>query len=709
LYGQEGGAVRFYWTGSRVELPITAGSGPTMLHLVLGAETWPGREPETPVQVGAGAMSLSLRLAPQPRMFHLLLPPSANLLRIDAPVARPPGGEWRWLGVQIYGATAQPSGLPLWAAWQSGLLALAALPLFLLAGWLARRGYGVVTGLTGLTLALRLLWLTEAPPGLHRDEAVSLVDAWNLLHTGRDHLGHVLPLAAFEAYGDWISPLLTYLEMPFVALLGPQPLAARLVTVLVGALCVPVVYALARALDLPRAGALAAALVAALSPWQIFLSRVAIPPGLVPLVWGLCLLAAVRFVRIGRRRDALWLALVAGLALYAYPTMKLAVPLLIGLAVVARVLVAQEPGGWSEPGVRPDRGGEPGVRPVPWCIPWLGYMPAALLLVVLWLPFAGSLLLNPDSGARLQQIGLKAGSAAEFLVKWWNGYSVYFHPDFYYVSGDTRKIVRGVPGYGVALWPEAPLVLIGLAILATKLARRSNLQHPTSKLPWVFLLGAVLLSPLAASLTERNPNVFRAATIIPVYALLVGLGASALWQIAARLPGQAPWLVRAAGAVVFVAALVWPFSRWYTDLVQHYPARVAATWFFADNVLLAMERVVEHAPDYDEIWLDTDTIGRPYIYLLAARPMPPRESQSQIVVERRPAAVNEITRIGPYHFGDLNRAQVPIDLPALAAIPEQAGNFGYVFLEWNRDGRRILVVRGMGNLPLDSQAAGADD
>ncbi len=149
-------------------------------------------------------------------------------------------------------------------------LALASVLLALLAFWMARRGYGLIFAVMLAALALRLTLLTDAPPGLHRDEAVSLVDAWSLLQTGRDHLGHLLPLAAFEAYGDWISPLLTYLEIPLVALLGPATLAARLVTALAGALVVPILYALARELELTVPAAAIAALVAALSPWQIF-------------------------------------------------------------------------------------------------------------------------------------------------------------------------------------------------------------------------------------------------------------------------------------------------------------------------------------------------------------------------------------------------------------------------------------------------------
>ena len=291
--------------------------------------------------------------------------------------------------------------------------------------WAIARGYGLIVGLTLLGLALRLLWIADSPPLLHRDEAVSLVDAWQLARTGRDHLGHLLPLAAFEAYGDWISPLLTYLLLPWIALVGPQPLAARLVVAIFGALAVPCVYGLVRELRLPAAAPWAA-LVAALSPWQIFLSRVSIPPALVATCWTLCIWAAIRFVRAGRRRDAIWLAIAAGIGLYSYPPMKLAVPLLLALALA----LALWRHGWRD-----------GWR----------WWPAALALALLWSPFAASTLLNPDSGARLQLIGIKAASPGEWLAIWWSNYTVYFQPNLYYLAGGIRKIAQGMPDHGMAL------------------------------------------------------------------------------------------------------------------------------------------------------------------------------------------------------------------------------------------------------------------
>lgn len=693
LYAAEGEPKPFRWTSSRVEIPLDPRSGPTRADLALGTVIWPGRA-NYPLQFATDAGPLaSVTISPQPRRYQLLLPPTANTLLLTTQVERPPGDGWRWLGAQLFAASAMPSGLPLRAAGLAALLALAGLAALLIAWRLARMGYGAPLGAAALGLALRTLWLADAPPGMHRDEAVSLVDAWNIAQTGRDHLGHLLPLAAFEAYGDWLSPMLTYLEAPWVALAGPSPLAARMVTAVIGALAAPAVYALARALRLPAVAAACAAFVCALSPWQIYLSRVAIQPALVPTCWALCLLAAVRFVRDGGRRDALWLALAAGLTLYAYPTLKLETPLLMALAVALALR-------------RHGRGAA------------AAWLPAALLLALLWLPLALGMLLNPAISARFREVGLAADSPGAWLASWWREYRVYLQPDFYYVSGDARKVIRGVPGHGSALSVEAPLLLAGLAALALLVAAGFPATEPQdagrfsrasalaawvrriSPLPapaWALILGALLIAPLPASLTKGNPSNFRAATLAPLYALVVGMGAALLWQAANWLPSRWPLVARSAGVVALALALGWQCGAWYADLLQTHPPLVVNTFFFADGELETMQRVVALAPQYDEVWLDTATIGRPYIYLLAARPMPPAESQAQIVVERPELPPNEVVQIGRYHFDDLRR--LPADLPAREVVLDRFARSGYIAQDWRRDGRRILLVRGISSLP----------
>lgn len=683
-YAAEGGDERFRWSGSHVVAPLDPHSGPTLVRLRIGAETWPGRASPTHVQLAAGDVTAELQLTGTPRVVQFLAPPAALTLHIDTPVARPPGVEQRWLGVQLYDLRTIANGWPLRQATVALLLALLLLAGLLLFYRLSRAGYATLALITVAGFALRVYRLPDSPPGLHRDEVVSLVDAWSLLHTGRDHLGHLLPLASFEAYGDWISPLLTYLEVPAVALLGPGLPAARGITVLVGTLAIPLAYALARTLGWPRVAGLAAALVTALSPWQIFLSRVAIPPALAPASWMLCLLAAASVVARGRRSDALWLALACGLGLYTYPTMKLAVPLLLVLAVVLCGIR------WRRTQPARER-----LR-----VLFATYAPAVALLALLWLPFVVDLLANPNGGDRFAQIGLSAATPLAWLGLWLRNYLVYWLPDLYYITGDTRKIIRGVPGHGVALLIEAPLVLAGLVALLGRVAGinvvAATQRH--SRLLAALLLGAILIAPLPASLTNSNPHVFRAAMVAPGYALLAGIGAAVLWALLGRLPRHWPEILRPLGALALVVVLSWQSWSWYHALLDKYPSQAALTWFYADNELEAMRRVVAHAADYDQVLIDDDSIGRPYIYLLAAGAMPAAEAQAAIEVQRQPREVNIVRQLGRYHFADLSSQPVPLDLPAIEVIPERFGGAGYVLQEWQRGPERILVVRGTGGL-----------
>src|SRR3954454_23375534 len=50
---------------------------------------------------------------------------------------------------------------------------------------------------------LRLIALDRVPPGLQQDEAMNGIDAYSLGLTGRDHFGHLFPIAGLESYGDW--------------------------------------------------------------------------------------------------------------------------------------------------------------------------------------------------------------------------------------------------------------------------------------------------------------------------------------------------------------------------------------------------------------------------------------------------------------------------------------------------------------------------
>src|ERR1051325_3302574 len=113
---------------------------------------------------------------------------------------------------------------------------------------------------------LRFARLHEIPPGLNQDEAVNGYDAYSLFLTGRDHHGHPFPFAGLESFGDWVSPLLTFLTAPAVGLLGLRVEVVRGVTAALGVLALLVMYLLGSELFQRPAVGVAAAFAIALSP-----------------------------------------------------------------------------------------------------------------------------------------------------------------------------------------------------------------------------------------------------------------------------------------------------------------------------------------------------------------------------------------------------------------------------------------------------------
>ncbi len=386
------------------------------------------------------------------------------------------------------------------------------------------------------------------------------------------------------------------------------------------------------------------------------------------------------FVRRGDRRSALWLALAAGLSVYAYPTMKLAVPLLLALATLLALL----------------RHGWPALR---------GWLAAAAVLALLWLPFASVTLLNPDSAMRAQSKLLRADTPARMAGAVGTGLrATYFLPAFYYQTGDPSN---GMPGVGVQLPVEAPLVLLGLGLLLWRCLKRDGdwrsgvrrrslfrqLKTQNSKLQheWWLIAGALLIAPLPASVMTPNPHMTRALLVAPGYALLVGMGAALLWQAASRLrvpQGQAgssmPWWRW------WPRRLLWQGGLRFTDYLARFPAVIANK--YQDGMFEAMRTAVQLAPQYDEVWID-DRMTFPYIFVLAAQPMPPAEMQDQIEVQHGRTTFNTVLGIGKYPSPALSAP--PNDLPVVAAMPTNLGRPGFVLQEWRAGERRVLLVRRM--------------
>lgn len=147
----------------------------------------------------------------------------------------------------------------------------------------------ILTLILVLTVILRFTNLSNLPPGLYLDEVLYGLDAYSLINTGKDIYGYFLPLA-FQSSG-YYPPLFTYLLAPFFLFLPLEPWVIRLPAALFGTLTVLLTYFLARELFKDSTIATTAALLLAISPWHVHISRVAFLGsfGVVFLVLGIYL------------------------------------------------------------------------------------------------------------------------------------------------------------------------------------------------------------------------------------------------------------------------------------------------------------------------------------------------------------------------------------------------------------------------------------
>lgn len=516
---------------------------------------------------------------------------------------------------------------------------------------------------------LRLVQLRSNPPGMNQDEAVTGYDALSVWETGRDHHGNPFPFWVIETFGDWSSPLLTFLMAPFVGIFGLDIVVVRFVTVLLGIAMLVGVYGLTRELTRsPWAAAIATAL-AAISPWAVHYSRYALLPitamALTLLsVW--CLLWTVR-TRSGPGLVAS--AALIGAASLSYHTMKLYVPLFM----VVFVLLF-----W---------------RPV-LEIPRRSLVYGVIVGLFLAGPMLFMTLRDPAIGSRnnyLSITNLEDFGPRLLLENYWS----YCSPTFLFVSGDGDA-THTMPGYGMELRFIAPLIVVGLSFILWRLWRPGPLL-PDRRLA-ALLLTLVVLAPLPGALTQF-PAANRSAVLSPLLAIVCGLALVAIIRTLYRsLRVLSRPSRRLAVALLVILALI-PASfetvRRYDYYFTAYPHDYSVTWGFHHGLVDAIDVANSLEDDYDVIWIAD--ANQPYIFLLWSQQADPSTVQNRLIDTNDNPVVYDVDEWGKYRFGDNYQSPpdtVPLDdLVVLYQSPHQGNEVFYeVRGGTTSDGERMLVV-----------------
>jgi predicted membrane-bound mannosyltransferase len=177
--------------------------------------------------------------------------------------------------------------------------------------------------IVALAAFLRVYDLGANPPGVFKDEASNAIDANSILKTGRDQHGRYFPLV-FESLNDYRESSYIYLSILPVQLFGLNAFSIRLTSAVIGVLTVFLVFLITEKL-FGWETAIFAAILLAISPWHVLLSRVGFRAILFPFVF--CL-GYFSFLKNEGNPGGLWkAALFFGLGLFTYPSARIFIPL----------------------------------------------------------------------------------------------------------------------------------------------------------------------------------------------------------------------------------------------------------------------------------------------------------------------------------------------------------------------------------------------
>ncbi|MCR5773025.1 MAG: glycosyltransferase family 39 protein [Butyrivibrio sp.] len=199
------------------------------------------------------------------------------------------------------------------------------------------KSYDIAALIIIITGALvRILQLGYIPGwgGVAQDEAYAGYEAYSLLHYGIDSHGYSMPVY-LEAWGSGMNALETYLEMPFIKLLGLSSISIRIPQMIIGVLILPAFYGCCKIIRNDSFG-LIGLIVLTISPWQILATRWGLEANLLPafMVFGTYFL-----LKASTNRYMIYLSMICyGLSLYCYAAAWVVMPLIIGCSLIYLII-----------------------------------------------------------------------------------------------------------------------------------------------------------------------------------------------------------------------------------------------------------------------------------------------------------------------------------------------------------------------------------
>ena len=491
--------------------------------------------------------------------------------------------------------------------------------------------YFLILLITLLAFSLRFYKITEVPPSLNWDEASIGYNAYSILETGRDEWGKLFPIH-FKSYGEYKLPGQIYASIPGILIFGLTPFGVRITPVIYGTLTVLLVYLLGVIIFKDKRVGLISALLMAISPWHIQLTRASFESSLA-LMW--VVLGMILLIK-GFQDRKWWIVSILpfSLAIYTYNSARAFIPIFLIFSVV---LYRKE------------------------LLKYKKYVLVSLTLFILLMIPLANFVYSGEGEARYKLVSVtdEAGliprieerrnltslptpikelvhnrySYVSFYVI--NNYLSHFTPDFLFISGAGHS-QHHPQGIGQLYWIQAPFLLFGFYCLIKS-------KNRYSKLLIAWLLAAII--PVALT-KDSIPHALRTLNAAPVYQIITAYGFVTFINIKSKKKNLITFIIF--GAVLL---LVYQFLGYQHRLYNGYPNRYSRDWQYG------YEQVVEYIEDnynkYDLI-VFTREYGEPHMFTLFYLKYPPGKFQNDTNLERfETFDWVRVSRFDKFYFPDL--------------------------------------------------------
>lgn len=443
-----------------------------------------------------------------------------------------------------------------------------------------------------LGFAARVYNVSSVPPSLNWDEVSHGYNAYSILTTGKDEWGVSFP-TIFRAFGDYKLPVYIYLTAISELIFGLSAFAVRFPSVLAGTISIYLTYLLAKKITKKENAALFAALIMAVSPWSLFLSRVAVEANvsLALIIGGIYL-----FVDgLEKKKSSIFLgAMLLSLSAWTYNSARIFVPLMLFSIMVIY---------WSD------------AKNLFRTKTKLALLSAGVLLLFLVPMFVQ--LLNSEGSARYENVQiLDEGAIAEindrrqkanmpaiverffynkaifFAEKFTTNYLNHYSPNFLFLKGGDNYQFN-VPNHGLFYILNLPFLVYG----AFKFWKNRSDKRIQLVLAWL------VLSPVAASITRESPHTLRSIMLMTPIIIIISWGIYETFRVINKsyvLP-------------LYLLALCFSFASYYKFYLVDYSKMYSFAWQYGYSQMASI--VEEKYDDYEKIVI-TKKHGEPHIFML---------------------------------------------------------------------------------------------